>query len=66
MQIKVQEITTAYEFVPEDSRAYTGTWPEKKKQIWALPFIAGRMYNVWWHSGLDFTFLQKSHSNMLT
>ena len=66
VMIKVQEVSHAYEFVPEDSTSYSGTVPEEKKQIWALPFIGGRMYNVWWHTGLDFTFLEKYHSNMLT
>ena len=36
------------------------------KNTWALPYIAGRLYHVWWHTGLDFTQLTTYHSNMLT
>lgn len=28
-----------------------------KKRAYALPFIAGRIYNIWWLTGLDFTHL---------
>jgi len=32
------------------------------KKSWALPYLAGRLYNLWWLTGLDFTYL-KMHSS---
>ena len=28
-----------------------------KPDAWALPFVAGRIYNIWWLTGLDFSHL---------
>jgi hypothetical protein len=30
---------------------------EAQKWSYSLPFVAGRTYNVWWLTGLDFTHL---------
>lgn len=32
--------------------------PKKEKPYtWAIPFITGRTYNIWWGSGIDFSHL---------
>lgn len=28
-----------------------------RKRTYAIPFAAGRVYNIWWLTGLDFTHL---------
>lgn len=29
---------------------------------WSLPFITGRIYNIWWGSGIDFTHVSVASS----
>lgn len=44
---------------------FTTMEPKKEKPYtWAIPFITGRVYNIWWGSGIDFTHLSvyTSHS----
>jgi len=28
-----------------------------KPYAWAMPFITGKIYNIWWSSGIDWTHL---------
>ncbi len=37
-----------------------------KKNAYALPFITGRTYNIWWLTGLDFTHLAIESSQLFT
>ena len=30
---------------------------EEQKQVWGLPFITGKVYNIWWGTGIDFEHL---------
>jgi hypothetical protein len=38
---------------------YSNAWMIKamldKAKVWALPFVMGNTYNVWWNQGIDFT-----------
>lgn len=48
---------TLYTAVPSNLQ-YTIMEPKvEKKYTWALPFITGRIYNIWWGTGIDFTYL---------
>jgi hypothetical protein len=45
--------TTAFTTLPT-----TTMEPKKEKALtWALPFITGQMYNIWWGTGIDFSHL---------
>lgn len=33
------------------------------KKTYAMPYIAGRVYNIWWLTGLDFDSLKMTSSN---
>jgi hypothetical protein len=37
-----------------------------QKFTYALPYAAGRIYNVWWLTGLDFDHLSIQSSNVLS
>lgn len=37
-----------------------------QKRTYALPFITGRTYNLWWLTGLDFDYLEMSSTNLFT
>ena len=67
---KIQEIYDAYDQIAETSTSYTqifsvmsGMEPMNIKKYYAVPYIAGRMYNIWWHTGLDFDNLHMISSN---
>lgn len=34
-------------------------------KTYAMPYIAGRVYNIWWLTGLDFNHLSMSSSSYL-
>lgn len=36
------------------------------KQTYAMPYLAGRIYNIWWLTGLDFDHLAMSSSSYMT
>jgi len=35
---------------------------DNQKYAWALPMATGRIYNVWWLTGLDFTHMSVESS----
>ena len=63
--MKVELLSSLYEIVNETSTDYTEITSHlslkepmiDKSDAWALPFVAGRIYNIWWLTGLDFTHL---------
>lgn len=40
--------------------------PKSLPKTYALPYITGRVYNIWWLTGLDFDHLQMYSSRYLT
>lgn len=41
--------------------------PEKEKAgSYSMPFVTGRVYNVWWEDGLDFTHMAVDVSKLFT
>ena len=63
--MKIKEIDDINETVDESETNYyryrsdwSGMQPgSDTKKTWAMWFVAGRVYNAWWHSGQDFTHL---------
>jgi len=37
-----------------------------RPNTWSLPFITGRIYNIWWGTGLDFSHLAIATSPIFT
>ena len=60
--MKIQLISDITEEVPENSTDFTsikstmnGKEPMTEAEFtYSVPFVAGRMYNIWWHTGIDF------------
>lgn len=48
---------TLYTAVPSNLQTTIMEPKFEKKYTWALPFITGRIYNIWWGTGIDFTYL---------
>ena len=63
--MKVKLLSSVDEVVPENATGYTEITSLKgklepfnnKKYAYALPYISGRIYNIWWLTGLDFSHL---------
>lgn len=61
--MKVQLLADDTEIVTNDSTRFSefyslqlGMEPmTDKRESYAMPFVAGRVYNAWWYTGLDFT-----------
>lgn len=75
--MKVTEIQTATEVVSPtiSSTSYTSIMnvidpvhkPKKElKGAWGLPFITGKIYNIWWGTGIDFSHLAAVSTDRFT
>ena len=62
--MKAELLNSVSEWVAEDSTSFSEivSWVSEQKEpkrhkkfAYALPYIAGRVYNIWWLTGLDFT-----------
>lgn len=73
--LKAEEINDALDEVDENSTSFTEIYSffslsNKKDSMnspktYAMPYIAGRIYNIWWLTGLDFDGLQMTSSSYL-
>ena len=69
---KAQLISDFNEVVAEDSTSFTerrsefnSKEPKKdKKFAYALPYITGRTYNIWFQTGLDFSHIAMDSSEL--
>ena len=59
--MKIQIIDDLEEKVPSNSRDYTaiyssmgGKEPKVVPETYSVFFVPGRIYNIWWHTGVDF------------
>lgn len=60
--MKIQLLSDITEEVPEDSTDFTGIKStmnnkepmEEAEFTYSVPFVAGRIYNIWWQTGIDF------------
>ena len=63
--MKAQVLSDVDEEVPENSTDYTEIYSyfdnmepmDFKPKSYAMPFVAGKIYNIWWLTGIDFTHL---------
>lgn len=73
MGLKAQPIANHIDKVPETSTSFSQIFSyfsvsnpmdamKSAKRTYAMPYIAGKIYNIWWHSGLDFDHLSVSTS----
>lgn len=73
MGLKAQPLADHTDVVSETSTSFTQIFsyfsPSNKmdamksaKKTYAMPYIAGKIYNIWWHTGLDFDHLSVSSS----
>jgi hypothetical protein len=71
--LKAQEIANPTDLVPENSTSYTQIYSFfslsnkmdamiSLPKTYAMPYIAGRIYNIWWLTGLDFDHLSMTSS----
>lgn len=73
--LKAQEIGDAMDVVDVNSTAFTEIYSffslankmdsMNSPKTYAMPYIAGRIYNIWWLTGLDFDGLQMTSSSYL-
>ena len=60
--MKIQLLSDITEEVPENSTDFgwvkstlNGKEPMLESSFtYSVPFVAGRIYNIWWHTGIDF------------
>ena len=59
--MKIEIISDIMDEIPENSTTYTaikstmaGKEPKVSPGTYSMFFIPGRIYNIWWHTGLDF------------
>ena len=59
--MKIEIIQDIMDEVPENSRAYTavrstlaGKEPKVRPASYTTYYMDGRIYNIWWHTGIDF------------
>lgn len=68
LKMKAAQVASIDEFLPTDNTLTSARYSEvyhrldgsskdskDEKYAWALPFIAGKIYNIWWGSGVDWT-----------
>lgn len=74
--MKVKSISSYDEVVSLDPVADAGLYTavksrylsmepmKEKKQAWSLPYVTGKIYQIWWGSGVDFSHLSISTSTL--
>lgn len=69
--MSITEIAAATDVIPQDLNSVNYTkitsiinkispLKKPKKELadaWGIPFIAGKIYNIWWGTGIDFSHL---------
>ena len=53
----VPENSTDFSEVYSANIMYNVEPMQERKRTYAIPLVAGRIYNVWWLTGIDFTHL---------
>jgi len=64
INLKAQPINSSTDTVPVNSTSYSSVY--SLMETYALPFITGNIYNIWWLTGLDFDHLSIFSSSTLT